>query len=563
MDDPSADKKLGAHVDRLARNETVVLTAEERRDLLRVTRALEVAQAEIAARNEELRKVRRELEEARDDFFTLYESAPVAFVSLSGKGILQRANAAARAILGSGDDAVLGRGFSNFVPPEDQGRYFRAMRKMAATKKAHSFQLMLAGRPDRKIYAHVQSAPKFDAEGGFRHWQLALFDISALHQREVQLEQALTQLALAAGAANLGTWNYDLAKKTTKWDAGLYRLLSLKPREGPEDGQRFFDFIHPEDRKGALENLQVLMETTHDEIQEEFRVVRADGRTRWLAARGRIFRDARGRPRHIAGINFDITERKKAEASIRLAQRQLARQLSDTEQANEELSQYAYAVSHDLKGPLRAIRNYADFLYEDLADTLTGEQKTYLEGMQTAVKQGDTLINDLLNLSRLDKLALEEATADVPGTVSEIRSLLTETADIEITVDTLWPNFSVDPTLLKQILQNLIGNAVKFNRNTPKRISIGWQPAPEDRIEIFVRDNGIGIAPQYQDQIFRIFQRLHTQEEFAGTGIGLAIVRKAAYKLNGSVRMASEPGKGSTFYVELPRQPTIEGKEQE
>jgi len=557
MDDASAYKKLCAYADRVAHNEAVALTAEERRELLRVTHAFEIARAEMAALNEELRKASRELEAARDDFFDLYESAPVAFVALSEKGIVRQANAAACIIMGDTDDAIVGQGFSNFVQPEDQGRYFRSMRKVAATNKAQSFELVLGDRPDRMIHAHIQAAPKFDAEGRFRHWHLVLFDISTLRRRETQLEQAHAQLALAAQAAKLGAWNYDLAKNTTTWDAGLYRLLSLKPGEGPEDGQRFFDFIHPEDREGNLENLQALLETAHDEIQEEFRVVRADGRTRWLAARGKIFRDAGGRPRHIAGINFDITDRKEAETNIRLAQLQLARQLSDTEQANEELSQYAYAVSHDLKGPLRAIRNYADFLYEDLADTLTGDQKTYLEGMITAVKQGDALINDLLHLSRIDNIAPEHSPADVPGIVSEIGALLAETHDIEITVDALWPDFSVDPALLKQILQNLISNAVKFNRNTPKRITVSWQPAPEDRIEIFVRDNGIGIAPQYAGQIFRIFQRLHTQQEFEGTGIGLAIVRKAAHKLKGSVRMASEPGKGSTFYVELPRQMTV------
>ena len=550
---PESDRQA----DPVARDETVTLTDEERRDLRRVTREFEIARTEMEARSEELRKVSRELEATRDEFFDLYEYAPVAFVALSEKGIVRQANAAARSIMGGAEDTVVGQGFFNFVQSEDQGRYFRAMRKVAATNKTQSFELVLVDRADRRTQVHVQAAPKFDAEGRFRHWHLALFDISTLRRREAQLEQAHAQLAMAARAAKLGAWNYDLTQNTTTWDAGLYRLLSLKPGEGPEDGQRFFDFIHPEDREGTLENLQALLETAHDEIQEEFRVVRADGRTRWLAARGKIFRDAGGRPRHIAGINFDITDRKEAEANIRLAQLQLARQLSDTEQANEELSQYAYAVSHDLKGPLRAIRNYADFLYEDLADTLTGEQKTYLEGMKTAVKQGDALINDLLNLSRIDKIALEHSPADVPGIVSEIGALMAETHDIEITVDTLWPDFSVDPALLKQILQNLISNAVKFNRNTPKRITVGWQPAPEDRIEIFVRDNGIGIAPQYADQIFRIFQRLHTQQEFEGTGIGLAIVRKAAHKLKGSVRMASEPGKGSTFYVELPRQMTV------
>ncbi len=150
--------------------------------------------------------------------------------------------------------------------------------------------------------------------------------------------------------------------------------------------------------------------------------MRKDGKIRWLAARGRIYRDESGRPTRISGINYDITSRKKAEETIRLAQLQLSIQLAETKRVNEELSQYAYAVSHDLKGPLRAIRNYAEFLYEDMVDTLTGEQKRYLEGLKKAMDQGDDLIRDLLNLSRIDRVPLEMEVAEIPDLVGEVRS---------------------------------------------------------------------------------------------------------------------------------------------
>ena len=347
-----------------------------------------------------------------------------------------------------------------------------------------------------------------------------------------------------------------MASGTSKWNTHLYRLLGLEPREGPEDAERFFEFIHPEDRAGSIASITTVINSTEDHIKEEFRIVRAYGKIRWLAARGHIYRDENGRPARISGINYDITERKNAEETVRLAQLQLTMQLAETERVNEELSQYAYAVSHDLKGPLRAIRNYAEFLYEDLADTLTGEQKKYLEGVKKAVDQGDTLIKDLLNLSRIDRVPLEMEPADVPAVVDEVRSLLNLTADVEIAVPSKWPNFSIDRTLLKQILQNLISNSIKFNLRNPKRIEIGWQAAPEGRIDLFVRDNGIGIDPQYREKIFRIFQRLHTDRDYEGTGIGLAIVQKATNKLGGSVRLESEPGKGSTFTLRLPRKVT-------
>lgn len=358
---------------------------------------------------------------------------------------------------------------------------------------------------------------------------------------------------MAVEATGIGVWNYDPCRRTTMWNAQLYRLLGLDPRQGPEDAERFFGFIHPEDREGIVANLDALLKSSDDNIDEEFRIIRADGKTRWLASRGRIYRDKDGRPVRISGINYDITERKKAEETVHLAQLQLAAQLAETERVNSELSQFAYAVSHDLKAPLRAIRNYADFLYEDLSGTLTDEHMKYLEGMKKAVDEGNALISDLLNLSRIDGIDLETEIANVPEILNEIIYRLRPPPETSITIQPEWPQVRIDCTLLRQIFQNLISNSLKFNESATKRIEIGWQSSDDSNVDFYVRDNGIGIEPQYFKQIFRIFQRLHTDRLYEGTGIGLAIVQKAAAKLGGAVWVESEPGKGSTFYVQLPR----------
>ena len=549
--------------DRIAGGEDFGLLEEEQLALLRLSHELnhyryelEEVQGELENKDEQLRTLSRDLETAGTDLFDYLEFMPVAFVKLSKKGIIEKVNSAARQMLVGSEHSPIGAPFSNFVKPQDQNIYFSGIKNICTKDSLTSFEMPIVGPNDKEIHAHIQVEPKFDPTGRFSHWHLALFEVSEARLQNLRLKEVHEQLQLAAQAAELGVWNYDLASGAAKWNTYLYRLLGLEPREGHEDVERFFEFIHPEDRDGSIASITTVINSTEDHIKEEFRIVRADGKIRWLAARGRIYRDKNGRPTRISGINYDITERKNAEETIRLAQMQLAMQLTETERINEELTQYAYAVSHDLKGPLRAIRNYAEFLYEDLADTLTGDQKKYLEGLKTAVDQGDNLINDLLNLSRIDRVPLEMEAADVPGTVAEVRSLLALPAEVEITVDVKWPSFSVDRTLLKQILQNLISNGVKFNDRNPKCIRIGWQEAPEDCIDIFVRDNGIGIEPQYREQIFRIFQRLHTDRAYEGTGIGLAIVQKAANKLGGTVRLESEPGKGSTFTLRLPREAT-------
>ncbi|MGA6927460.1 MAG: ATP-binding protein, partial [Desulfosarcina sp.] len=179
-------------------------------------------------------------------------------------------------------------------------------------------------------------------------------------------------------------------------------------------------------------------------------------------------------------------------------------------------------------------------------------QKQYLDGLKTAVDQGDALIEDLLTYSGLGQTQPEIWNVRIHDLIKEIRSLHSWGNDTEITVQAEWPAFYADRVLLKQILQNLISNGIKFNRRSPKCIEIGCRSTARGEIEIFVRDNGIGIDSKYHDQIFRIFQRLHTNREYPGTGIGLAIVNKAASKLGGSVRMESTVGEGTIFFVCLP-----------
>jgi two-component system, sensor histidine kinase and response regulator len=257
-------------------------------------------------------------------------------------------------------------------------------------------------------------------------------------------------------------------------------------------------------------------------------------------------------------VREQIIERKQAEDELRkyrdhLAELVVAR-TAQLQAANAELTQYAYAVSHDLKAPLRAIHNYADFLQEDLATTLLGDQKIYLNGLVRAVDEAEELVQDLLELSRIEQQRSATEPIDLGVFLRTLVASLDLPADIEIDWGQDWPTIESDPILLRQIFQNLILNAVKFNRACPKRIALGWRALEPERIEFSVRDNGIGIAPRYQAQIFRVFQRLHTHQEYAGTGIGLAIVQKAVTSLQGTVRVESQLGAGSTFFVTLPRQ---------
>jgi len=285
------------------------------------------------------------------------------------------------------------------------------------------------------------------------------------------------------------------------------------------------------DRKRVEEALR----KAHDELE-----LRVEERTAELAAT-------------TEQLKLQLAQRKRAEEALSAAHRALERKATALEAANEELSEYAYVVSHDLKAPLRAIRNYADFLYEDLAERLDGDQKTYIDGLKRAVRQGEILVEDMLEFSRVGKQRLPPEAIDIGVFLQELVATLALPPDVEVAMADEWPTIETDPTLLTQLFQDLIRNAVKFNHATRRRIELGWLPVDGEGCELFVRDNGIGIEPRHQEQIFRMFHRLHTRKEYGGTGLGLAIVKKAAGRLHGSVRVESKSGEGSTFFISLPR----------
>jgi PAS domain S-box-containing protein len=242
----------------------------------------------------------------------------------------------------------------------------------------------------------------------------------------------------------------------------------------------------------------------------------------------------------------DISERKEFEKALR--------------ENSQEMNEYAYALTHNLKATLRAINNYVNFLNEDLAETLKGEPKTYLERLKEAIILGNKQFDDLETLYNVKNHPLNREAFDMSGLLGEIQSILKSTSDRKLIIARDWPVLQGGRSLIRQILIELITNGFKFNRADIKSVELGWQTAEGNGIEIFVRDNGIGIEERYQQQIFDIFRRLHTEREFSGTGIGLAIVKRAVQKLGGSLRLEAQTDRGSTFYVSLPESMLEDGR---
>jgi signal transduction histidine kinase len=225
------------------------------------------------------------------------------------------------------------------------------------------------------------------------------------------------------------------------------------------------------------------------------------------------------------------------------------------EKKNQELQAFAYALAHDLRSPLRAIGGFGQILAQEQLDRLDEEGKHYVQSIVKASMQMDHLIDDLLSYTKIEHRAVRHQPVALYTQVMQVvNSLLArlEGVEVEVTVPENLPVIEADPTLISQIFINLIDNALTYRRPGIKtEVVVSCEVEPDGYI-IRVHDNGIGIAPKHYEKIFNIFQRLHGEDEYPGTGIGLAIVKKSAELMNGEVWVESVVGEGSTFCVRLP-----------
>jgi PAS domain S-box-containing protein len=317
-------------------------------------------------------------------------------------------------------------------------------------------------------------------------------------------------------------------------------------------GRRALDFTHPDDVARSLDEFQLARQGAPRQPSPA-RARTRDGRWRWIQWNASLSADG-----DLYAVGHDVTERLAAEA-------ERERTLAELQARNEELQQFAYIASHDLQEPLRKIQAFSDRLRTRYDALLDADGRDYLARMDNAARRMSTLIADLLEYSRVATrgapfapVALDDVLDDVLGDLEEsIRA-----AGAEVVRDPL-PVIEADRTQMAQLLQNLVGNALKYRHpaRTPRvevraeRIAcpVVMQGAtPDAWLRLSVSDNGIGFDPVHRDRIFAPFQRLHGRAEYAGTGIGLAIVRKIVERHGGRVAAEGRPDTGATFTVELP-----------
>ena len=318
-------------------------------------------------------------------------------------------------------------------------------------------------------------------------------------------------------------------------------------------GKHIWDFMAPEDREKTRAGILPRIIDEQPLVPLERTYKRQDGSAIVMEVQQKRVRDGEGRPIGLRTFLLDITERKRAEQALQEQAEKLVR-------SNAELEQFAYIASHDLQEPLRKIQAFGDRLKNKYEQSLGPEGLDYLVRMQNAAARMQTLIQDLLSLSRVTSQAKPFAMVDLNDVVQTVVS------DLEVRIERVGGRVEVsalpvirgDRGQMAQLLQNLIGNALKFQKPGEQPVVKVYSQFLTEKTgganvwQVLVEDNGIGFDEKYRERIFQIFQRLHGRSEYEGTGIGLAICRKIVDRHGGSITAHSTPGSGATFIITLP-----------
>ena len=356
--------------------------------------------------------------------------------------------------------------------------------------------------------------------------------------------------------SKIGGWEMDLTTGQAQWTQGTYDIVEIEYDQPVPGADEHIGYYLPEYRSLVSDAMQALVEEDRP-LDFEAQARTEKGNIRWFHAMGRAAREE-GRCIKLYGTFQDITDRKKAEEEIRELNRNLELRVHqrtlELKEANKELEDFVYSVSHDLRAPLRSVSGFAQIIDRRHKGSLNEEGRHYFDNIVKASRQMGELIDDLLKFSRLGRKSIQSENVpldEVFKTAMETLSGSMEKTGARINLPEQMPVIQGDGTLITHLFINLLENAVKYRKpDEPPCIDVAFE-IRDQTVIISIADNGIGIEPEYHDKIFNIFQRLHSQEAYPGTGIGLAAVKKAVQIMGGRVWVESAPGKGSVFKIKL------------
>ena len=564
-------------------------------EMARLVHELEVHQLELEMQNEELRQAHADVDKLLAQYSDLYDFAPTGYLTINRDGNVQQANLEAARLLGLERSRLQGRRLRGFVAERDRRAFDAFLPRAFASHVAERREFALVREGQELLFVRIEFLVSEDGQTG----RVVLFDLTE-HQRaeeqarlaEIEAEKlafsersrrallsaAEDQRAAAAALAEseakanamikyapTGIYELDFrGKRFLSVNDAMCRILGYTREELLAVGP--LAVLDEESRARFADRVKRTLSGQPIEEAVDYRVIRKDGSV--IDAVLYVTFNPEGDRALV--VAHDVTERKQAE-------RKLRETLSELKRSNEDLEQYAYVASHDLQEPLRMVANYVELLRKRYQGQLDDKADKYISYAVDGAVRMQGLIQDLLIYSRAGRWDLNIRSVNLVRVVQRAMENLTAAIGLSgarIESGPL-PTVRGDESQLVQLFQNLIDNAIKFRGKELPVIRITADTETRGRgdaetsvpsvpsvpfVTISVADNGIGIDPKHGERIFRLFQRLHTHEEYPGTGIGLAVCKKIVERHGGTIRVEPAEGGGSVFRFTLPKQGKIEAE---
>lgn len=486
------------------------------------------------------RRAEEELRQSEERFRQLAESMPQIVWTGTPEGVCDYVNARWTEATGCDLAATQAGAYLRGMLPEDLAIFEGTITEGLRTGQPYSFECRFPSVSGELRWYLVRSIPVRNAKGEIIKWLGTSTDIDEQKRAAEALRLSEWRLRFTLDAARFGSFELNLRTLEAECSPLCDTIFGYEnPRRWTYAG--FLDHVLPEYRPDVERHVQKSLGGEGD-ANFECRIRRAsDGAIRWIWSYGKI---AAGAPGLMLGLVRDITERKEAEAALLEANEELR-------QANADLEQFGYSASHDLQEPLRNVTIYSELLVRDYSAKLDGKALQMLGYLSGGASRMQSMIRDLMAYTQVKKLQVVEDSDSMQAMADALANLanaITESgAKIEYGA---LPPVRIHKVYLQQLLQNLIGNALKYRSEEPPLIRVAAEKREREWL-FSVSDNGIGIGADYHEQIFGLFKRLHGAR-YPGTGIGLAICKRTIERYGGRMWVASEPGKGSTFYFTVP-----------
>jgi PAS domain S-box-containing protein len=480
------------------------------------------------------------LRESAERFKTVANAAPAILWSSEPDASCSFLSRGWYDLTGQSEHAALGFGWLDAVHPEEREEYRRIILEAHRTREPFSLDGRIRGADGEYRWSMNSGLPRFNPEGAFLGYLGSVVDI---HERK-EAAEASAVLSAIVDSSEDAIISKDLNGIIRSWNSGAERLFGYTSAEVVG---KPITIVIPPDRLG--EEPEILRRLQRGERVQHFETIRRrkDGTLLDISLTISPVKDAQGKVVGASKVARDITERRRQEEALQVANSELTR-------SNADLQQFAYSASHDLQEPLRMVATYSELLKREFGGQLGANGEEYIGYTIQGALRMEQLLRDLrayMMASSADQEPTEYVEADqiLDKALTALEPVIKESG--AAITRTALPRVHMHAFQLEQVFQNLIGNAIRYRSDEQPRIHIAAVGRDKDWL-FSVEDNGIGIDPQYKEQVFEIFKRLHSAAAYPGTGMGLAICQRTIERAGGKIWVESELGGGSTFFFTVP-----------